>query len=263
MPKVHTGWFPCGTTGEGVTLSIEEHVRVVELCVEAAAGRVPVIAGAGSNNTAHAIELAQARQGAPAPTRCWWWRPITTSRARTGFFAHFKAINDAVEIPIVVYNVPARTMVDISVETMGRLAQAAERGRRSRTRRGDLARVARHRAVCGEEFIQLSGDDPSASASTRMAARLHLGDRERRAEAVRANAGRDAAGRFRRRRARSMTSWRALHKAMFMRAIAGAGEVRLLAARPLHRRGAPADLAAAATRAKAKIRAAMTQAGLI
>lgn len=154
------GLVPCGTTGESVTLSTQEHRRVVELCVEVSAGRVPVIAGAGSNNTAHAIELARlakdARADAVLVVAPYYNRP-----SQDGLFAHFKAINDAVDIPIMVYNVPPRTMVDISVETMGRIAQLSNViGDKDAS--SDLGRVARHRAVCGEAFIQISGEDPTA-----------------------------------------------------------------------------------------------------
>lgn len=151
---------PCGTTGESVTLSTKEHKRVVELCVEAAAGRVPVIAGAGSNNTAHAIELAQiAKQvGADAVLVV---APYYNKPSQDGLVAHFSAINDAVDIPIVAYNVPARTVVDISVETMGRLAKLSNVvGVKDAS--ADLSRVTRHRALCGDKFVQLSGEDPSA-----------------------------------------------------------------------------------------------------
>jgi 4-hydroxy-tetrahydrodipicolinate synthase len=154
------GLVPCGTTGESATLSLEEHVRVVELCVEAAAGRVPVIAGAGSNNTAHAIELARRamRAGADAVLVV---APYYNKPSQDGLFAHYKAINDAVDIPIVAYNVPSRTITDISVETMGRIATLANVvGVKDAT--GDLARTARHRAACGDKFILLSGDDPNA-----------------------------------------------------------------------------------------------------
>jgi len=151
---------PCGTTGESVTLSLEEHIRVVELCVEAAAGRIPVIAGAGSNNTAHAIELARHAKQAGADA-VLVVAPYYNRPSQDGLVAHFKAINDAVDIPIVVYNVPARTMVDISAETMGRLAQLPNViGCKDAS--ADLARVTRHRALCGEAFVQLSGEDPTA-----------------------------------------------------------------------------------------------------
>lgn len=151
---------PCGTTGEGPTLSLEEHVRVVELCVEAAAGRVPVIAGAGSNNTAHAIELAKRGKQAGADA-VLVVAPYYNKPSQEGLYAHFKAINDAVDIPIFVYNVPTRTIVDISVETMGRIAQLPHVvGCKDAS--SDMSRVARHGALCGADFIQLSGDDGSA-----------------------------------------------------------------------------------------------------
>jgi len=154
------GLVPCGTTGESATLSLEEHVRVVELCVEAAAGKVPVIAGAGSNSTAHAIELAQRAKNVGADA-VLVVAPYYNKPSQDGLVAHFKAINDAVDIPIVVYNVPGRTVIDISAETMGRLAQLPNViGCKDAS--ADLSRVARHRALCGEAFVQLSGEDPTA-----------------------------------------------------------------------------------------------------
>jgi 4-hydroxy-tetrahydrodipicolinate synthase len=151
---------PCGTTGESATLSLAEHVRVVELCVETAGGRVPVIAGSGSNSTAHAIELTRRCKDAGADA-VLVVAPYYNKPNQDGLFAHYAAINDAVDIPIVVYNIPGRSIVDISVETMGRLAQLPNVvGVKDAT--SDLGRVARHRAVCGEAFIQLSGEDPSA-----------------------------------------------------------------------------------------------------
>ena len=154
------GLVPCGTTGESVTLTHAEHRRLVILCVEAAAGRVPVIAGAGSNSTAHAIELARDAKAAGADA-VLVVAPYYNKPSQEGLYAHFKAINDSVEIAIVVYNVPARTVVDISVETMGRIAQLGNViGVKDAT--SDLSRVARQRAACGTDFIQLSGEDSSA-----------------------------------------------------------------------------------------------------
>ena len=154
------GLVPCGTTGESVTLSFAEHIRVVRLCVEAAAGRVPVIAGAGSNATAHAIELAKGAKAAGADAALIV-SPYYNKPNQEGLYAHFKAIHDAVDLPIVLYNIPGRSVVDISVETMGRLAKLANIvGLKDAT--GDLGRVSRQRAACGDAFIQLSGDDPSA-----------------------------------------------------------------------------------------------------
>ncbi len=154
------GLVPCGTTGESVTLSVKEHVRVVEMCVEVAAGKVPVIAGAGSNNTAHSIELAEhaKRAGANAVLVV---APYYNKPSPDGVFAHFKAINDAVDIPIYLYNVPGRTVIDMSAETVGRLAQLKNVvGIKDAS--NDLGRIAKHRALAGETFIQLSGDDPNA-----------------------------------------------------------------------------------------------------
>lgn len=154
------GLVPCGTTGESVTLTTKEHVRVVEMCVEAAARKVPVIAGAGSNNTAHAIELAEhaKRAGADAVLVV---APYYNKPSQEGMFAHFKAINDAVDIPIYLYNVPGRTVVDILPETVGRLAQLKNVvGIKDAS--SDLGRIAKHRALAGENFNQLSGDDPNA-----------------------------------------------------------------------------------------------------
>jgi 4-hydroxy-tetrahydrodipicolinate synthase len=154
------GLVPCGTTGESVTLSLKEHVRVVEMCVEVAAGKIPVIAGAGSNNTAHAIELAEhvKKVGADAILVV---APYYNKPSQDGMFAHFKAINDAVDIPMYIYNVPGRTIVDISPETVGRVAQLKNVvGIKDAS--NDLGRIAKHRALAGEKFIQLSGDDPNA-----------------------------------------------------------------------------------------------------
>ncbi len=151
---------PCGTTGESATLSHEEHRRVVALCVEVAAGKVPVIAGAGSNSTEEAISQARHAKeiGADAVLSV---APYYNKPNQEGLYAHFKAINDAVDIPIVLYNIPGRSVVDISVETLGRLAKLKNVvGHKDAT--GDLARVARQRAACGEAFIQLSGEDPTA-----------------------------------------------------------------------------------------------------
>lgn len=154
------GLVPCGTTGESVTLSTKEHVRVVEMAVEAAAGRVPVIAGAGSNSTSHAIELTKAANAAKADA-VLVVAPYYNKPSQDGLYAHFKAINDAVDIPIVIYNVPGRTVIDIGVEVMGRIAKLSNVvGVKDAA--GDVGRVARQRLACGPDFIQLSGDDPNA-----------------------------------------------------------------------------------------------------
>src|SRR5262249_46989656 len=145
---------------EGSTLSHEEHIRVVQLCIEAAAKRAPVIAGAGSNATSEAIHLAKAAKAAGAEAMLSVV-PYYNKPNQEGMYQHFKTIHDAVELPIVLYNVPGRTVVDMSVETVGRLAQLPRVvGIKDAT--GDMSRVTRHRALCGENFALLSGDDSSA-----------------------------------------------------------------------------------------------------
>ncbi len=151
---------PCGTTGESVTLSLEEHVRVVSLCVEVAARRAPVIAGAGSNNTAHAVALAQRLEMAGADA-VLLVAPYYNKPNPAGVLAHFRAVHDAIAIPIIVYNVPGRTVIDIGVDTMARLAEL-ERVVGVKDASGDVGRVARHRLACGADFVQLSGEDASA-----------------------------------------------------------------------------------------------------
>jgi 4-hydroxy-tetrahydrodipicolinate synthase len=154
------GLVPCGTTGESATLNMLEHMRVVRLCVEAAGGRVPVIAGAGSNSTAHAIELAKGSKAAGADA-VLVVAPYYNKPSQDGLVAHYTAINDAVDIPMVVYNVPSRTVVDMSVETVGKLSKLSNVvGIKDAS--GDIGRVARHRALCGPKFVLLSGDDPNA-----------------------------------------------------------------------------------------------------
>ncbi len=154
------GLVPVGTTGESPTLSHEEHGRVVELCVEAADGRVPVIAGAGSNNTAEAVTLIQHAQqvgadGALVVT------PYYNKPNQEGLFQHFRAVHDASDLPILIYNIPGRSVVDMSVETMTRLFELPRIvGVKDAT--GDLDRCASQRAAMGPEFVQLSGEDATA-----------------------------------------------------------------------------------------------------
>jgi 4-hydroxy-tetrahydrodipicolinate synthase len=151
---------PCGTTGESATLTAQEHERVVSLCVEITARRVPVIAGAGSNATAHAIALAKhaKRAGADAVLVV---APYYNRPNQEGIAAHFLAIANAVDMPIIVYNVPSRTIVDIAPETLGKIATHPNvAGIKDAT--GDMSRMARHRALIGGKFAFLSGDDPSA-----------------------------------------------------------------------------------------------------
>ena len=148
---------PCGTTGESPTLTHDEDKRVTALCVEAAAGRVPVIAGTGSNNTAEAIDLTRAAKDAGADA-VLVVTPYYNKPTQEGLYAHYKAIHDAVEIPIVIYNIPGRCIVDMSVETMARLAELPNIvGVKDAT--ADLARPAKTRQAIGADFAQLSGED--------------------------------------------------------------------------------------------------------
>lgn len=154
------GLVPCGTTGESPTLSHEEHRRVVEICVEVTKKRVPVIAGAGSNNTVEALELMHhAKKVGADGALCvtgYYNKP-----SQEGLYQHFKALNDAVDLPIILYNVPGRTIVDISVETMTRLFELKNIvGVKDAT--GNLARASLQRHAMGPDFIQLSGDDGTA-----------------------------------------------------------------------------------------------------
>lgn len=153
------GLVPCGTTGESATLSDKEHRRVIELCIEAAAGRVPVIAGAGSNETRVAVDYTRHAHdlGADAVLVV---TPYYNKPNQEGIYQHFKAISEAVDIPIVVYNIPGRSVVDITNDTMGRLAKLPNVvGCKDAT--GDLTRVTGLKDRCGPDFIQLSGDDPT------------------------------------------------------------------------------------------------------
>ena len=154
------GLVPVGTTGETATLSHEEHRRVVELCVQVAAGRVPVIAGAGSNSTEEAIELAHFAKtvGADAALVV---SPYYNRPSQEGIYQHFKAINDAVQLPILVYNVPSRTGSDVNADTIARLSKLPNIvGVKDAT--GDLTRISLMRLDCPEDFVLLSGDDPTA-----------------------------------------------------------------------------------------------------
>ena len=154
------GLVPVGTTGESPTLSHEEHKRVIELCVEAAKKRVPVIAGAGSNSTDEAIDLTRhaKKVGAAATLHSTGYYNKPTQE---GLYRHFKAISDAVDLPIIIYNVPPRTIVDIQVPTLARCVQLKNVvGIKDAT--ANVARVSQQRLACGKEFIQLSGEDATA-----------------------------------------------------------------------------------------------------
>jgi 4-hydroxy-tetrahydrodipicolinate synthase len=154
------GLVPVGTTGESPTLSHDEHKRVVEICVETAKKRVPVIAGAGSNSTAEAIDFTKhaKKVGADAVLIVM---PYYNKPTQEGLYLHVKAINDAVEIPIFLYNVPPRTVVDMSVATMARCAQLKNViGVKDAT--ANLARASQQRLACGKNFVMLSGEDATA-----------------------------------------------------------------------------------------------------
>jgi 4-hydroxy-tetrahydrodipicolinate synthase len=163
------GLVPVGTTGEGPTLSHEEHRRAVDICIDEARGRVPVIAGAGSNNTHEAVELARHadKVGADAVLVV---TPYYNKPTQEGLYRHFKAINEAVDIPIIIYNIPPRSVIDMSVETMKRVFELKNVvGVKDAT--GNVARISLQRQAMGPGFIQLSGEDMTALAC--MAAGAH------------------------------------------------------------------------------------------
>jgi 4-hydroxy-tetrahydrodipicolinate synthase len=154
------GLVPVGTTGESPTLSHEEHERVIEEVVRAASGRIPVIAGAGSNNTLEAIRFMRHAEkvGADAALVV---TPYYNKPTQAGLIAHFTALHDCCDLPIIIYNIPGRSVVDMTPETMGRLAQLPRIiGVKDAT--GDLARVCAQRIACGKDFLQISGEDATA-----------------------------------------------------------------------------------------------------
>ncbi|MFY0679078.1 MAG: 4-hydroxy-tetrahydrodipicolinate synthase [Thalassovita sp.] len=154
------GFVPVGTTGESPTLTHKEHETVIEEVVKASAGRVPVIAGAGSNNTLEGIRLIQHAEkvGADAALVV---TPYYNKPTQRGLIAHYTALHDCCDLPIIIYNIPGRSVVDMSPETMAELAKLPRiAGVKDAT--GDLARVSQQRAACGPEFCQLSGEDATA-----------------------------------------------------------------------------------------------------
>jgi 4-hydroxy-tetrahydrodipicolinate synthase len=154
------GVVPVGTTGESPTLSHDEHRRVVEIAIEVAGGRVPVIAGAGSNSTEEAIALTRHAKEAGADAALIV-TPYYNKPTQEGMFLHYTAIADAVDLPIIIYNIPPRSVVDMSVETMARLAKHRNIvGVKDAT--ANLTRPLHTRRACGEEFCQLSGEDHTA-----------------------------------------------------------------------------------------------------
>ena len=190
------GLVPVGTTGESPTVSHDEHKRVVEWCIEEAKGRVPVIAGAGSNSTKEAIELAQHAEKAGADA-VLVVTPYYNKPTQEGMYQHFKAINDAIGIPIIIYNIPPRSVIDMSVDTMTRLFELKNiAGVKDAT--ASMVRVSQQRAAMGEDFNQLSGEDATvARLHGSWRPWLHFGDLQRRAAAVLGIPSRLAKGRRR------------------------------------------------------------------
>jgi 4-hydroxy-tetrahydrodipicolinate synthase len=155
-----TGLVPVGTTGESPTLSHAEHQKVIEVVVETAAGRVPVVAGAGSNNTAEGISLMRHAEKVGA-TAALVVTPYYNRPTQAGLIAHFTALHDCCNLPIIIYNIPARSVVDMLPETMGQLAKLPRIiGVKDATAKID--RVSLQRITCGKDFIQLSGEDGTA-----------------------------------------------------------------------------------------------------
>ena len=154
------GLVPVGTTGESPTLSHEEHERVIAATVEAAAGRLPVIAGAGSNNTPEAVRFMRHAESVGA-TAALVVTPYYNKPTQAGMIEHFRVLHDCCSLPIIIYNIPGRSVVDMLPDTMGALAKLPRIiGVKDAT--GDVARVSRQRQTCGADFIQISGEDASA-----------------------------------------------------------------------------------------------------
>ncbi|MDD5291563.1 MAG: 4-hydroxy-tetrahydrodipicolinate synthase [Candidatus Omnitrophica bacterium] len=153
-----SGIVPCGTTGESPTLDYEEHDRVVEVCIEAAQGKVPVIAGTGSNSTAEAITMTKhaAKAGADASLQV---SPYYNKPTQKGLYEHFKAISESVDIPIILYNIASRTGVNILPETMAKMARDCKNIVGVKEASGDLDQMAQIRALCPSDFQLISGDD--------------------------------------------------------------------------------------------------------
>ena len=154
------GLVPVGTTGESPTLSHEEHEAVVSAVVEATAGRIPIVAGAGSNNTAESLRFMHHAKDVGA-SAALVVTPYYNKPTQEGLIAHFKTLHDSCDLPIVIYNIPGRSVVDMSPETMGELAKLPRIiGVKDAT--GDLARVCEQRITCGPDFLQISGEDATA-----------------------------------------------------------------------------------------------------
>ena len=195
-----------GTTGESPTLSHDEHKRVVEIAIEVAKGRVPVIAGAGSNSTEEAIDLTRHAKQAGADAALVV-TPYYNKPTQEGMYLHFKAIADAVDLPMIIYNIPPRSVVDMSVETMARLAKHQNIvGVKDAT--ANLTRPLHTRRACGDGFLPVVGRGPHRAVVQRRRRRgLHQRHRECRAAAVRGDAGLRGRKGGSARRWRSRTAW--------------------------------------------------------
>jgi 4-hydroxy-tetrahydrodipicolinate synthase len=156
-----TGLVPVGTTGESPTLSHDEHRQVVKTCIDAAKGRVPVVAGAGSNNTEEAVGLVKFAEEAGADA-VLVVTPYYNKPTQRGLYAHFAAVAKATTLPVIIYNIPPRSVIDMTPETMGRLAHDFKNIAGVKDATGKVERVSEQRMTCGKDFIQLSGEDASA-----------------------------------------------------------------------------------------------------
>ena len=233
------GLVPVGTTGESPTLSHDEHKQVVEWCVDQANGRVPVVAGAGSNSTREAVELAQHAEKAGADA-VLVVTPYYNKPTQEGMYQHYKAINDAIGIPIIIYNIPPRSVIDMSVDTMKRLYRAEEHRRREGRDRQHGARVAAARRLRAGLQPALRRGHHGARLQRAWRTRLHLGDVERRAAAVLGIPGGLRARRLRGRAEAAGQARAAAHQPV-RRDEPGAGQIRHVADRQVLGRGAPAD----------------------
>jgi 4-hydroxy-tetrahydrodipicolinate synthase len=155
------GLVPVGTTGESPTLSHDEHRQVVKTCIDAAKGRVPVVAGAGSNNTEEAVGLVKFAEEAGADA-VLVVTPYYNKPTQRGLYAHFAAVAKATTLPVIIYNIPPRSVIDMTPETMGRLAHDFRNIAGVKDATGKVERVSEQRMTCGKDFIQLSGEDASA-----------------------------------------------------------------------------------------------------